>query len=274
MHPGPQGAVALAWLSPVDGAIAIRGRVADAHTGGDGIGWQVAHLPTLDSRTLSSSWAKPAGNSTPLGGCATRSRIGTGKSRAASPSPRESRRTPASTGAASPKIWAMKCHASSLIFSAGNKSRRPMPAAGRTGRLAHGSVESAHARVMANRLWQWHFGRGLVKTANDFGSRSAPRRIPPLLDYLASQFIKSGWSVAAIDRLIVNRATYRQESTGAADDFYVGFAGAASWPKSCATRCWSPAASLIARPARRIRSRLNRPGRSRSMARSPRNTIR
>ena len=68
------------------------------------------------------------------------------------------------------------------------------------------------ARVMVNRIWQYHFGRGLVKTSNDFGVRGLPPTHPELLDHLATQFIKSGWSVKAMHRLMMLSATYRQGS--------------------------------------------------------------
>jgi len=68
------------------------------------------------------------------------------------------------------------------------------------------------ARVMVNRIWQYHFGRGLVKTPNDFGVRGRPPTHPELLDYLATQFIRSGWSVKAMHRLMMLSATYQQAS--------------------------------------------------------------
>ena len=68
------------------------------------------------------------------------------------------------------------------------------------------------ARVMVNRIWQYHFGRGLVKTPNDFGVRGLPPTHPELLDHLATQFIKSGWSVKAMHRLMMLSATYQQAS--------------------------------------------------------------
>jgi hypothetical protein len=68
------------------------------------------------------------------------------------------------------------------------------------------------ARVMANRIWYQHFGQGIVATPNDFGASGAPPTHPELLDWLATSFIESGWSVKALHRLIVNSATYKQSS--------------------------------------------------------------
>ncbi len=66
------------------------------------------------------------------------------------------------------------------------------------------------ARVMVNRLWQYHFGRGLVPTPNDFGVRGQPPTHPELLDHLATRFMQSGWSIKAMHRLIMLSATYQQ----------------------------------------------------------------
>lgn len=66
------------------------------------------------------------------------------------------------------------------------------------------------ARVMVNRIWQFHFGRGLVRTPNDFGARGMPPTDPDLLDHLATQFIRQGWSIKAMHRLILSSATYQQ----------------------------------------------------------------
>ena len=67
-------------------------------------------------------------------------------------------------------------------------------------------------RVMANRVWHYHFGRGIVATPNDFGSAGAPPTHPQLLDWLASTFVENGWSLKQLHRLIVTSATYRQGS--------------------------------------------------------------
>lgn len=81
------------------------------------------------------------------------------------------------------------------------------------------------ARVMVNRIWQYHFGRGLVKTPNDFGVRGMAPTHPELLDHLATHFVRSGWSIKALHKLIMLSATY-QQATGtdaAMVDLYRGF---------------------------------------------------
>lgn len=69
------------------------------------------------------------------------------------------------------------------------------------------------ARVLVNRVWQQHFGVGLVATPNDFGYSGARPTHPALLDWLAIEFVRSGWSVKQLHRLIVTADAYRQTST-------------------------------------------------------------
>ena len=66
------------------------------------------------------------------------------------------------------------------------------------------------ARVMVNRIWQHHFGTGLVKTPSDFGLRAEAPSHPELLDWLARRFVAEGWSVKAMHRLILKSAVYQQ----------------------------------------------------------------
>ncbi|MEM1227086.1 MAG: PSD1 and planctomycete cytochrome C domain-containing protein [Planctomycetota bacterium] len=68
------------------------------------------------------------------------------------------------------------------------------------------------ARVIVNRIWQAYFGRGLVKTPEDFGFQSEPPSHPKLLDYLAVELMDSGWSLKHVHRLIVRSATYQRAS--------------------------------------------------------------
>lgn len=81
--------------------------------------------------------------------------------------------------------------------------------------LARSIVEPRNpltARVFVNRVWMQHFGSGLVKTPSDFGLRSDPPSHPELLDWLAANFVKSGWSVKWLHRQIVLSATYQSAS--------------------------------------------------------------
>ena len=76
----------------------------------------------------------------------------------------------------------------------------------------HGAGALA-ARVMANRLWQHHLGRGIVATPSDFGTRGAPPTHPELLDHLASELVAGGWRLKPLHRLIMLSSTYQAAST-------------------------------------------------------------
>ncbi|MBI5800543.1 MAG: PSD1 domain-containing protein [Verrucomicrobia bacterium] len=95
---------------------------------------------------------------------------------------------------------------------------QPLPKdCGNSGRLdlANWIADSTNpltARVMMNRLWQHHFGRGLVTTSNDFGTRGQAPTHPELLDFLAKKFIESGWSVKAMHRMILTSRTWQLAS--------------------------------------------------------------
>jgi hypothetical protein len=68
------------------------------------------------------------------------------------------------------------------------------------------------ARVIVNRVWQQHFGHGLVATASDFGTQGAPPSHPELLDWLANRLIEGGWRLKPLHKLIMSSAVYRQSS--------------------------------------------------------------
>jgi hypothetical protein len=89
--------------------------------------------------------------------------------------------------------------------------------AGTRAALAEWLTKPGHpltARVIVNRLWQHHFGRGLVATPSDFGLRGSDPTHPELLDWLALELIDGGWSLKRIHRLMLTSATYRQASAG------------------------------------------------------------
>ena len=93
----------------------------------------------------------------------------------------------------------------------------PMPAGARPDRmgLALWLVDPNNplmSRVMMNRMWSEYFGRGIVSTVDNFGTMGEPPSHPELLDWLATEFVRQGWSMKAMHRLIVTSATYRQSS--------------------------------------------------------------
>jgi hypothetical protein len=96
----------------------------------------------------------------------------------------------------------------------------PLSTAGRQGsgrlELADWLTRPDHpltARVMVNRIWQHHMGEGIVRTPNNFGEAGERPTHPELLDFLAERFVRSGWSIKAMHRLIMNSAVYQQSST-------------------------------------------------------------
>lgn len=226
MHPGPQGPVALAWVSPTAALVSISGRVADVHPGGpDGISWRLEHLAASDT---GGSFKALAELGVQLGDLQRRRNdlaarqpplpvayaVNEGKPEDA----RIQRRgEPADLGDVAPRKFIDVLGGQPL--TATNSSGRRELAQWLTSR-----DNPLTARVMVNRIWQGHFGRGLAATPNDFGTRGSEPSHPELLDYLARAFIDSGWSVKAMHRLILRSAAYQQaSSSGPSQPLYSGF---------------------------------------------------
>jgi hypothetical protein len=102
----------------------------------------------------------------------------------------------------------------------------PVIGSGNSGRLelARWLTRPGHpltARVMVNRLWQWHFGEGLVRTPDNFGQLGEEPTHPRLLDWLAATFVGDGWSLKRLHRRIMLSSVYRQASTARPDSIVV-----------------------------------------------------
>ncbi|MCP4511078.1 MAG: DUF1553 domain-containing protein [Fuerstiella sp.] len=205
VHPGPGRPVAVAWICPDDAIISIKGRVMDAHrSGGDGVTFKLEHIASPDSgaslftlgqsRNLSDIEIESA----PVIPVAYAVAEGTGQDAAL-----HERGDPEQPGDSVPRRW--------LSVLGGDV----VPAEAGSGRRQLGDWVAQHpltARVMVNRIWQWHFGRGVVATPSDFGSRGQHPTHPEMLDYLAAQFIANGYSVKSMHRLIMSTVAYQRSS--------------------------------------------------------------
>ncbi|MCW5560062.1 MAG: DUF1553 domain-containing protein, partial [Verrucomicrobiae bacterium] len=98
----------------------------------------------------------------------------------------------------------------------------PVPSTNASGRLELAQWltspdQPLTARVLVNRVWQAHFGEGLVRTSDNFGIRGEPPTHPELLDWLARRLMESGWDLKQLHRSVLNSATWQQASSAAAE---------------------------------------------------------
>lgn len=205
VHPGPGRPVAIAWTSPWDGEVLLTGRVADAHPAGglDGVSFQLEHLaaPELGTNLAdlgNATTGLPDAGPPPVIPVAYAVVDREGKN-----AKLHERGDPEKLGEEVPRRWLSVFGETAVNQDAGS------------GRKELAEWVTGHpllARVMVNRVWEWHFGRGLVRTSNDFGSRGDPPTHPELLDFLAAKFVQSGYRVKTLHRLLLKTAAYRRAS--------------------------------------------------------------
>ncbi|MFP6762249.1 MAG: PSD1 and planctomycete cytochrome C domain-containing protein, partial [Planctomycetaceae bacterium] len=209
MHPGHQRNVAVAWICPADGDYRVQGRVTDAHPAGlDGVTFRLQHMASsqlgtellaLGDRSAAGT-SMPAAPEIPVAYAVVEGQAGNARLHL--------RGDPEQPGAEIPRRW--------LSMFGGE----PVSRNGGSGRHQLAEWIVGHplaARVMVNRVWQWHFGRGLVATPNDFGSRGEFPSHPRLLDRLTSHFQAVGFRIKPLHRLIMKSAAYRRSSVVDAD---------------------------------------------------------
>lgn len=205
VHPGVKRNVAVAWVCPADMIVSVAGRVADAHpAGGDGIAFRLEHIASPESGLalveLGNAVNSPEVTVEPTPVIPVAYAVVEGQSADAR---LHKRGDPEQLGDPVRRRW--------LSILGGDA----VPAEAGSGRRQLGDWISGHplaARVMVNRIWQWHFGRGLVATPNDFGSRGQSPSHPALLNRLASTFKSSGYSMKAMHRLIMHTSAYQRGS--------------------------------------------------------------
>jgi hypothetical protein len=218
VHPAPSGNVAVGWLSPIAGRVRVTGRIRDAHPGGpDGVGWVLERF-SANVRTDLLRLAAHAERRRALERQRAELTRNAPKQEVAfavvEGKPADARLhlrgDPEKLGEAVPRRWLEVLGGQPIATKAGS---------GRLD-LANWVASKGNpltARVMANRIWLHHFGKGLVKTPNDFGTRGTPPTHPELLDWLAAEFAAKDWSVKQMHRTVMLSATYQQASTSRED---------------------------------------------------------
>ncbi len=210
VHPAPAGGVAVAWECPADGAFVVKGRVVDIDPGGgDGVAWTLDQRPGIAAalgetlalaRAFDAAMTQRNDFAAKKPAFAVAYAVAEGKPANARI---QKRGEPKEPGDEVPR---------KNLDLLGGQQIPPDTGSGRA-QLAEWLTDPQNpltARVMVNRIWLGHFGRGIVATPNDFGTRGAPPTHPELLDFLATKFIESGWSVKAMHRLIMLSAAYQR----------------------------------------------------------------
>ena len=209
VHPGPAGPVTIAWLSPVDGTASLHLRVSDAHPGGDGVAWRLEHLAAPEMADAYRALGKVTAQRQAIAQHATGAPLMPVAYAVSEGTPTATRLQlrgdPDDLGEIVPRTF---------LSALGGGALGDDQSSGRLQLAQHITSRDnpLTARVMANRIWAWHFGRGIVSTPNNFGTTGAAPSHPGLLDHLARQFMDAGWSIKSMHRLIMGSATYQQAS--------------------------------------------------------------
>ena len=210
MHPGPKQPVIVGWICPDDCVVRIHGKATDAHPGGpDGVTVRLEHVKgATGSKALVALHDASQQHS----------EISRQRDAEAGPEPTvpvafavvegkptnakvQEKGDPEKLGAEVPRHWLTVLGGAPVAADAGSGRRE----------LAEWIVEQPlSTRVLVNRVWQWHFGQGLVRTPNDFGARGEPPTHPELLEWLCGKFIEQGRSLKSLHRLIMNSAAYQR----------------------------------------------------------------
>ena len=203
VHPGQGRNVAVAWICPEDGEYRVEGFVADAHPAAlDGVRFRLEHfasadfgsgLAALGQQSAGSALAAPEPPSMPVA-YAVADLEGRNVRL-------HKRGDPEQPGDEIPRRWLTVLGGDSVASDSGSGRRQ----------LAEWvSGRPLAARVMVNRIWAWHFGRGLVPTLNDFGFRGEAASHPELLDWLAARFVAGGYSIRDLHRVILGTRAWQQ----------------------------------------------------------------
>jgi len=227
LHPSNTdgGGVAILWVSPIDGEVSIIGKAIDIDgTGGDGVAWTLEALASpklgdalLAMRDAPLSLAEPKRKRDALAAAVPKVDQAYAVTEGIIANAKFLKRgDPEKPGDPVPRRELELFGGEQIAESSGSgrlqlaySLTRDSQSGGQSGGL---SAQALTSRVMVNRIWLYHFGQGLVTTPNDFGSRGEKPSHPQLLEFLAHEFVQSGWSVKAMHRTIMLSKTYQQSS--------------------------------------------------------------
>jgi hypothetical protein len=210
LHPGPRGGISAAWHSPVAGRVRISLNIAEIDPGGDGVAWKLERRPSLAAvlekqRPLAEVHLAAAKAKREIAAREPQPELALAVADAKPVNvPLQKKGEPKDPGEMVPRKLP-DIFGGALIPDSAGSGRREL-----ADWLTRGAARHLTARVMVNRLWLGHFGEGLVSTPNDFGTRGAPPSDRALLDYLAAEFIRSGWSFKAMHRMILTTAAWQR----------------------------------------------------------------
>lgn len=205
VHPGPGRPVAVAWISPMEGEVVVQGQVADAHPAAlDGVSFRLEHIAHPPSGAALAEIGKSLGDSAPLDEPAPVVPVAfSAVDRDGRNAKFQERGDPEKPGKEIPRRW---------LAAFGGDTLREEKESGRRELADWITRHPLTARVMVNRIWGWHFGRGLVASSNDFGTRGEKPTHPALLDELAGEFARTGYSLKAMHRRIMRTDAYQRAS--------------------------------------------------------------
>jgi len=210
VHPGPNRPVAVAWTSPLEGEVTVSGRVGDVHPAQlDGVSYRLEHVAWPETGTnlaaigaLSQPQPAPPQPVIPVAYAVV--------DMAGQNARLHERGDPEKLGPEIPRRWLSVFGGQGLPEGAGSGRRE----------LAEWvTTHPLLARVFVNRVWEWHFGRGLVRTSNDFGARGERPTHPELLERLAASFVRDGYRLKPLHRrILLSRAWQRASATPSSAD--------------------------------------------------------
>lgn len=212
VHPGPNREVALAWVCPEHGRYSMQGFVADAHpAGGDGVAFRIEHIAAanygarlveLGHQASPVLHPRPEPPQMPVAYAVREGEPHNVRL--------QQRGDPEQPGDEVHRRW-LQVFGGAEVTEGDGSGRRAL--------AEWVTDQPLFARVIVNRIWQWHFGRGIAATPNDLGFRGEPPTHPELLDRLAAEFQANGFRMKPLHRLLMQTEAYRRDSAVPAAEF-------------------------------------------------------